>query len=326
METSYRRSGIGGDTFQEKNGSAVSTFHSSEGSSKSRLLGEADVDTFGGQGTCQLRNSLDTLYNGEIAAAGAVFTVKALTNSIDIQGIEFANVEATDGSPVLIYARKGKDFSTNRGDWIQLATSTSVPSPDGLGAIAPRADMTRSVAMNQGDEWTFYISLQSNNLKMAESSAGAGASYQTDDYLQLNVGESVAVGPEFSSSRTENRAFQGKLHYRVLKPCNTLGMKTELIFPFAAEPGIDRRDLNSAVSAGFDSLLADEPDLARWATVHGLNIDGITLKSKGKLGMYPMVLDSDGASYWFVSHVRFFCQMTVNSTALILDASCMIVI
>lgn len=280
METLHRNGGLRGDQRRTKEEFSVSAFHSD------RSLGEAEVELYGegGVGTCLIRNSLDTLYSGEVAASGAVFTVKALSSSIEIQGIEFANVNADDDSTVQIYVRQGTSFSSNKVDWTQLATTTSVRSPDGLGAIVPRADMTAGVTMAQGDERTFYISLGSNNLKMADSSASSGSAFQSDDYLQLNVGESVAAGAEFSASRTPNRAFQGKLHYRVIKPCNTLTTETKLVFPFAAEPATDAQKLNDAVSAGFNKLLTDEADLARWTTAYGLKINSLTLKSKGTLG------------------------------------------
>lgn len=271
--------------------SSVAGFHSDGLGHQSRSLGEADVGLFasGGPGTCQIRNSLDTLYNGETAAFGAVFTVQALTNSVDIQGIEFANMEASKESAVKIFVIKSDTFSSNPNDWIELASTTSVPSPDGLGAIAPRADFTRSVSFNQGDVWTFYVSLESGNLKMADSGT-TGSSYQVDNFLQLNVGESMDTGAEFTAARTPNKAFQGKLYYRVLKPCNTLGTQTELIFPFATDAGTDRVALNAAVSAGFERLLANETDLVRWVNVYGLAIKTITLKSLGSQGKHILDL------------------------------------
>jgi hypothetical protein len=259
-----------------------------------RLLGEPDVGLYvsGGEGTCQIRNSLDTLYNGENAAFGAVFTVQALTDPLDIQGIEFANnLNAGDeGAVVNIYVLPNANgFSSNKDDWIKLASTTSVASPDGIGSIAPRADFTRSVAISPGNPWTFYVALENGNLKMADSTA-TGTSYQQDDFLRLNVGESLASGAEFTAARTANRAFQGKLHYRVLKPCNTLATETEFVFPFATEAGTDRVALNAAVSAGFEQLLIDEKDLVRWVNLYGLVIKTINLKSKGSQGKHPSIV------------------------------------
>jgi hypothetical protein len=265
----------------------VSDFHSDVVLHHSRSLGEPDVDLYvsGGEGTCQIRNSLETLYSGETAAFGAVFTVQALTDNLDIQGIEFSNMEASKESAVKIYIRPGASFSSNPSDWILLVSTTSVASPDGLGAIAPRADFSRSVSVLPGSPWMFYVSLESGNLKIADSTA-TGSSYQADAFLQLNVGESVAAGAEFEASRTANKAFQGKLYYSVLKPCNTLGTETKFIFPFATESGTDRVALNAAVSAGFEKLLVDEKDLARWVNLYGLTIKTLTLKTKGSQGKH----------------------------------------
>ena len=255
----------------------------------SRFLRETDTDLVpGSPGTCQLRTSLDTLYTGEETAHGVIFSVRALVGQIEIQGFEFANLESVTDPVVKIYGRRGTTFSSDPTQWTELSWTTAVKSPDGLGAISPRADMVQSITLeNAGDEYLIYFTLNSATLQVADTSAQAttGSAYEVDDVLQLNVGEAIEGSNEFTGTRTPNRAFQGKLHYRVKKACNTLGIRTELSFPFAAEPGTDRRELNTAVSAGFQTLLTEEADLARWRNVHGLSIDGVELRTKGERGM-----------------------------------------
>ena len=87
-----------------------------------RSLAEADVSLYkvAGNGTCQIRTSLDTLYDGEVAATGVTFSVQALETTVDIQALEFAYSPGSSTSKIDIYARKGTSFSTTGS-----ATSTS---------------------------------------------------------------------------------------------------------------------------------------------------------------------------------------------------------
>ena len=254
-----------------------------------RSLSEADVSlyTVGGNGTCQIRTSLDALFDGdEVTAAGVAFSVQALDSSLDIQALEFANPSDGDGSTINIYARKGGNFSTTASDWITLATAvTSAVSPDGLGMIVPRAEMEQAVTIAAGEIWTIYISSSTPNIKLISTKLATGYRYQVDDYLQVNVGEAIGVGAEFSSSRTPGRMFQGRLFYRVLKPCSEMTTTTEYTFPFATASGIDSTKLKDAVTSGLNKLLTDEADLKRWTQVHGLSIKNVGLKSKGPSGM-----------------------------------------
>lgn len=257
----------------------VTSFH------EGRDLSRADIDLLAGTpGTCQVRTSLDTLYTGEVKSYGAVFTIRALTDPVEIQSFEFANIDSDGSHDVNIYAKSDTVFSTNLRDWTELTSARSVRSADGLGAISPRAQMQNSITLSAGEEALVYLTLNTPNLRMAETADPVGTVYQSDDFLELMVGQSIEDLPELMGTRTGNRAFQGKLHYRVLKDCSTLGTETELTFPFAAEPGTDRRELNAAVSAGFINLLNEEADLARWQNVYGLSIDGVELRTKGALG------------------------------------------
>jgi len=250
----------------------------------------------GGSGSCQIRSSLDTLVDGDVAATGVTFSVQAIGTSLDIQALEFANTKESSSSKITVYARKGTSFSTTASDWTTLASTTSVPSPDGLGMMIPRAEMKQPLTIAAGETWTIYISSSAANIRLASTTNSTGSSYQVDDFLQLNVGESMTDGAAFSASRTGNRGFQGKLYYRVVKPCQALSTETESVFPFAAASGIDNAQLKNAMTSGFKNLLTDQADLKRWSQVNGLTIKNITLQSKGAEGMFGMTWNGSNFS------------------------------
>jgi hypothetical protein len=281
------------------------------GSSTERSLAEANVDLYnvGGSGTCQIRSSLDTAVDGNVAATGVTFSVQAIGTSLIIQAIEFANTKGSSSSEINIYARKGTSFSTTASDWTTLASTASVASSDGLGMMIPRAAMKQPLTVAAGEVWTIYISSSAANIKLTSTTKSTGSSYQVDSFLQLNVGESIKDGAAFSASRTGNMGFQGKLYYRVLKPCQDLVTDTQSVFPFAATSGIDPTELNNALTTGFHNLLTDQGDLKRWSQVNGLAIKNISLKSKGAEGMSDMAwYGCEFPACWITS---FFSHLTV---------------
>jgi hypothetical protein len=124
---------------------------------------EGEVDLFGTGGVCQLRTSLDTEYSGTSFATGTMFAVTA-KQAIEVESFEFANLP-TDSEETLeveIYTRQGGDYlsvTDQPNQWTLISKTTAVDSPDGIGLIAPRPDVLRSVQMNQGESRSFYFTL-----------------------------------------------------------------------------------------------------------------------------------------------------------------------
>jgi hypothetical protein len=169
--------------------------------------------------------------------------------------------------------------------WTKLSATIAVDSPNGLGAVAPRADMQRSVQMTAGESRSFYFTLKSQHLQVDTPDEGVvtGAPFISDDRLQINVGVSLRFYP-FPKLVDMDRAFQGKIHYRSIEPCDQWEESTEITMPFAVNATGDIRDVNAALTNGFADVLDSEAILSRLKNLHGLRLDGLDAKNKGTRG------------------------------------------
>jgi hypothetical protein len=278
--------------------SILDTFPPQPQTPRRRFL-EGEVDLFGIGGVCQLRTSLDTEYSGTSFATGTMFAVTA-KEAIEVESFEFANLP-TDSEKTLeveIYTRQGGDYlsvTDQPNQWTLISKTTAVDSPDGIGLIAPRPDVLRSVQMKQGDSRSFYFTLKSQHLQVESPNNGkleTGNPYISDDYLQIDVGVSFRSYP-FPFSVDADRAFQGKIHYRALQDCQKLVMSTELIFPFVVTKHADVQDIDRALTNGFVELLQEEATLIRWTQTHGLALYTVEPKNKGTRGTLVNVPQSD---------------------------------
>ena len=249
------------------------------------------VDVFsreGGEAICQVRADLSTPSNGTVGVVtyGAVFTVTSIANSIDLQALEFSTgskVDVDDLQPtVQIWALNGTTISQNRTDWIKLTSTQAVGSPDGLSAVVPRTDISRPLTMGPGETWTLLASFGSAKvLQMQETDKAIGVVLQEDPYMKINVGQGIGSGEDpFAAIGTTSAVFQGRLHYHVLKPCESMPATTTFPFPIAVKSGIDKTELTNSVQDAFSSLLKDSAGMVRWTQVYGLTLDSVEIGSK----------------------------------------------
>ena len=232
--------------------------------------------------TCQVRADISTPYNGAITVTnGAVFTVTSIGEYINLQALEFSTGSGNDidalQPAVQIWAQKGTTVSQNRADWIELTSTTAVGSPDGMGAVVPRTDIPNPLPFGPGETWTILVSFGSAKILHMQATANAiGTVHQEDPYIKINVGQGIGSGEDpFAAIGTTSAAFQGRLHYRVLKPCESMPATTKFPFPIAVKSGIDKTQLTSSVQDAFSTLLQNSTSLQRWTQDYGLTLESV---------------------------------------------------
>lgn len=295
-----------------------------------RVLTDVDVFSGGAPGTCQVRDALSTPYDGTFAANGALFTVSAL-GSLDILAIEFAtNIEITDENidmsslpQVQVWARQGTTFSDKPSDWIELANTRAVVSPDRSGVLVPRVEMSQPISLTAGADWSILVSLEGGDekiLRMKGVTDTVGMPFQENDLVKLNVGRSLdSPGDPFQAPRSASMAFQGKLHYRSLKPCSSMTSTTKLPFSFVVKAGAGQSEVQSTVFAIFSTMLRDEANFKRLAQVHNLKLQDVDIgerQAADKCDEYGFEID--GCDQYF-SQVLFDHYSSLHDHELILE-------
>jgi len=246
------------------------------------------VDPYGdgSSGTCQVRGELSTPYEGTTLTNGALFTITANGESLNLQALELStgtNDIETLQPNLKVLARKGTTISGNINDWIEIASMTALPSPDGSGVVVPRTMFPTSFPIGAGEVWMILVTFSSAEiLQIQQTTDTIGTVSEEDDYLKINVGQTIGQGDNpLSGMGTSSIVFQGRIHYRVLKACDSLVYATKLSFPVAVKSGTDPMALKNSIFDIFSNVVQDVASLQRWTEVYSLALDIVDLEAKG---------------------------------------------
>jgi hypothetical protein len=245
------------------------------------------VELSGNGGQCKLRDSIEH-YQGDTVATGTMFSVRAKQN-IQIISFEFADLPVDKDLEVEIYTRAGGDYLSvvdQADQWTLIGATTAVPGPDGLGAIAPRADMLQnSISMAFDEIRSFYFTLKSQHLQVDDSKGTTDTTFASDDLLELNVGVSLPSYP-FDAQIDRDRAFQGKIHYKAIQACANFGTSTKVTIAWAVGPKAEVRDVNEVFTDGILKVMEEDPRLRVMVDSHGLSLDGARSLKLGEQGEF----------------------------------------
>ena len=270
---------------------------------KRSLMVETDVDFIAGSdGKCQLTSHVDTISAGtESLATGTMFSVTA-KEDIEILAFEFSHFTTDSDLEADIYTREGNDYLSVRekpDQWILITDSdtTSVKSPDEDGdniSIVPRAAMKTSVPLtvNAGESRSFYFTLKSQHLRLQQVIYEiTGDEYFSDPMIQTNVGIGIRLG-NFGSQIDENRAFQGRIHYRSVQDCGDYVTSTQLQAPFVIDSTSAPLDPETIFQSSIQGFMNNELTLSRWMANQNLELTSVkvsTKESKADCSEYGLV-------------------------------------
>lgn len=244
-----------------------------------------------GSAICVARASLDTTDSDETnhaAAVGTMFSVKA-KEDIEILGFEFLDLQFDAPLDVQIFMLKPKYLgeyeaaSLEKDAWENVvSSSTAKETPEGVGAIVPRADMKKTIPLLANQVASFYFTLKSPHLQLSKSeNLKTGQMYSEDGGLRVDVG--IGLKDVFDLSQTDffdylkvaNRAFQGKIHYHAIKDCSNFMTSTQIDLLFAYNATASSLDVSQAISDAFRNVLEEEPRLKRMMDQHKLEFESI---------------------------------------------------
>ena len=160
---------------------------------------------------------LATTFDGDAAASGVMFDVKAKANGVAIRGLD-VNVDASgEGGAryVEVWTKEGsfRGHEEREGAW-RLWLNETVPAAYGAGAPTHVSPRSNPLTLSANERRAFYVIAPAGDLR---HSARGDRWYYIDREMVIYA-DGAARGRGFGGATEPSRSFNGALYYSTIRP------------------------------------------------------------------------------------------------------------
>lgn len=235
-----------------------------------------------GDDNCEDELSLRTIAYPNIQTSGVMFTVRGKAESLLFQTLEINHIHFQEEMHVVVHTKDGgyEGFETNSTAWKILSSTYVKPSnKDGNTLLPVREFVPVEVHANQ--DRSFYVTLDTSELRCSSPSNSAGTLDVEDENLQVFSGVSL-LQPQFSEQRLEPCGFSGLFHYKKLIDCDTVVMS---VVPFSfmvqhndmTQEALFKR-IDFLLKGSIETLIRTDTELKGFADNLSLILDNLNTK------------------------------------------------